>query len=88
MVQTKMGRYWFQAKRWVPLEKICEWIKKNWVDIKTAEAGRKKDAKKYPKCVPLAKARRMTKRARRVGGKPTNVKTFARKKAFSGGIYG
>ena len=47
----------------------------------------KKDAKrKYPKCVPLAKARRMTEGQRRsavkrkrsvaqgVGGKPTNVK--------------
>ena len=45
--------------------------------------------RKYPKCVPLAKARRMSESQRRsavkrkrakaqgVGGKPTNVKTFA-----------
>ena len=52
----------------------------------------KADAKrKYPKCVPLAKARRMTEGQRRsavkrkravaqgVGGKPTNVKTFTKR---------
>ena len=45
--------------------------------------------RKYPKCVPAAKAARMTESQRRsavkrkrskaqgVGGKPTNVKTFA-----------
>ena len=74
MVQTTMGRYWEQAKRWI----VC----KVW-PFKT-----KKDAKrKYPKCVPLAKARRMTEGQRRsavarkraaanVGPKPTNVRTF------------
>ena len=47
--------------------------------------------RKYPKCVPLAKATRMTKgqkasavRRKRAagnpGGKPTNVATFAKKK--------
>ena len=53
--------------------------------------GRSKGSKrKYPKCVPLAKATRMTKSqkasavsrkraAGNPGGKPTNVKTFARK---------
>ena len=83
------------------------WFKQNWVDIESkrkdgsfAKCGRskqKKDAKrKYPKCVPLAKARRMTEGQRRsavarkraaanVGPKPTNVKTFTRKKAFAGG---
>ena len=57
----------------------------------------KRDAKrKYPKCVPLAKATRMSdsqrasavrrkRAASNVGPKPTNVKTFARKKAFAGG---
>ena len=54
----------------------------------------KKSKRKYPKCVPRSKANRMSKsqiasavkrkRSKRqgVGGKPTNVKTFA----SSGGI--
>ena len=87
---------------------LDKWFKQKWVDIGSkrkdgsfAKCGRskqKKDAKrKYPKCVPLAKARRMTEGQRRsavarkraaanVGPKPTNVKTFtSRKKAFAGG---
>jgi len=73
------------------------WVKEKWVDIgapkkdgKYQPCGRKKGSKrKYPKCVPLAKATRMTKsqkasavkrkrsKPQGVGGKPTNVKTFA-----------
>ena len=87
---------------------LDKWFKQKWVDIGSkrkdgsfAKCGRskqKKDAKrKYPKCVPLAKATRMTdsqrasavrrkRAASNVGPKPTNVKTFAsRKKAFAGG---
>ena len=79
---------------------LKEWFKQNWVDIGSkkkgggfAKCGRSKlkaDRKrKYPKCVPAAKAARMTESQRRsavkrkrskpqgVGGKPTNVKTFA-----------
>ena len=91
---------------------LDKWFKQKWVDIGSkrkdgsfAKCGRskqKKDAKrKYPKCVPLAKATRMTdsqrasavrrKRAKAqgVGGKPTNVATFAkRKKAATGGYFG
>jgi|TARA_B100000424_G_scaffold33522_1_gene22746 hypothetical protein len=82
---------------------LKEWFKQDWRDISTrrkdgsfAKCGRtkqKKDAKrKYPKCVPAAKANRMTKAqiksavsrkrsvAQGVGGKPTNVKTFVKKK--------
>ena len=85
------------------------WFDQNWVDIGSkkkdgsfAKCGRSKqkaDAKrKYPKCVPLAKATRMTesqrasavKRKRAAGNtgpKPTNVATFKkRKRAFIGGI--
>jgi len=85
------------------------WFDQKWVDIGSkrkdgsfAKCGRskqKKDAKrKYPKCVPLAKATRMTdsqrasavrrkRAAGNVGPKPTNVKTFAkRKRAAMGGI--
>ena len=89
---------------------LDKWFAQKWVDIGSkrkdgsfAKCGRskqKKDAKrKYPKCVPLAKATRMTdsqrasavKRKRSkpqgVGGKPTNVPTFAkRKKAMGGGF--
>ena len=86
---------------------LDKWFKQKCVDIGSkrkdgsfAPCGRskqKKDAKrKYPKCVPLAKATRMTKGERAsavkrkravaqgVGGKPTNVKTFTRKKRASG----
>ena len=86
---------------------LDKWFKQKWVDIGSrkkdgsfAKCGRSKqkaDAKrKYPKCVPLAKATRMTKGERasavkrkraagNTGPKPTNVKTFTRKKAFAGG---
>ena len=80
---------------------LKKWFSEKWVDIGAPkkgggykECGRKsaKDSKrKYPKCVPAAKAARMTESQRRsavkrkrakaqgVGGKPTNVKTFASK---------
>ena len=59
-----------------------------------AKCGRKSakgSKRKYPKCVPKATANRMTKsqiksavrrkrsKAQGVGGKPTNVKTFAKR---------
>ena len=82
---------------------LAKWFKQDWRDISSkrkdgsfAKCGRtkqKKDAKrKYPKCVPAAKARAMTKgqiksavsrkraKAQGVGGKPTNVKTIVKKK--------
>ena len=85
------------------------WFKQNWVDIGSKKkggghkpCGRKSASgakRKYPKCVPAAKAARMTDSQKRsavarkrakpqgVGGKPTNVKTFAkRKNARSGGL--
>ena len=89
---------------------LKKWFAQKWVDIgskkkdgsfsKCGRSKQKADAKrKYPKCVPLAKATRMTdsqrasavkrKRAKAqgVGGKPTNVPTFAkRKKAMGGGF--
>ena len=77
--------------------------KGDWVDIgapkkkgKFQACGRKStktSKRKYPKCVPRATAKRMTKgqiksavarkraKAQGVGGKPTNVKTFKKKKA-------
>ena len=91
---------------------LDKWFAQKWVDIGSkkkdgsfAKCGRskqKKDAKrKYPKCVPLAKARRMSESqirsavtrkravAQGVGGKPTNVATFKkRKKASMGGPIG
>ena len=79
---------------------LTKWFQQDWVDIGAskkgggfAKCGRTKlkaDRKrKYPKCVPAAKARRMSKsqiksavsrkraKPQGVGGKPTNVKTFA-----------
>ena len=79
---------------------LKKWFSQNWVDIGSkkadgtyAKCGRSKlkadKKRKYPKCVPLAIARRMSESQRRsavkrkrakaqgVGGKPTNVKTFA-----------
>jgi len=86
---------------------LDKWFKQKWVDIGSKKkggghkpCGRKSASgskRKYPKCVPAAKAARMTdsqkrsavarkrSKAQGVGGKPTNVKTFARKKAFAGG---
>ena len=81
---------------------LDKWFKQKWVDIgskkkdgsfsKCGRSKQKADAKrKYPKCVPLAKARRMSEGQRRsavsrkravaqgVGGKPTNVKTFTKR---------
>ena len=81
---------------------LREWVKEKWVDIgapkkdgKYQPCGRKSakgSKRKYPKCVPLAKARSMSKsqkassvarkrsKPQGVGGKPTNVRTM------SGGI--
>ena len=78
---------------------LRKWVKEKWVDIgapkkngKYQPCGRSKGSKrKYPKCVTLAKATRMTKgqkasavkRKRAAGNpgcKPTNVKTFVKKK--------
>ena len=81
---------------------LAKWFKQDWRDISSkrkdgsfAKCGRtkqKKDAKrKYPKCVPAAKARAMTngqiksavsrkRAAGNVGPKPTNVKTIVKKK--------
>ena len=77
--------------------------KGDWVDIgapkkkgKFQACGRKStktSKRKYPKCVPRATAKRMSKgqiksavarkraKTQGVGGKPTNVKTFKKKKA-------
>ena len=87
---------------------LKEWFKQDWVDIGAKKkgggfkkCGRKSASgskRKYPKCVPAAKAARMTDSQRRsavarkraagnTGPKPTNVKTFAkRKNARSGGL--
>ena len=80
---------------------LKKWVDQKWVDIgapkkdgKYQPCGRKSSTgskRKYPKCVPLAKATRMTKgekasavkrkrAAGNPGGKPTNVKTFVKKK--------
>ena len=89
---------------------LKKWVDQKWVDIgapkkdgKYQPCGRKSASgskRKYPKCVPLAKATRMTssqkasavKRKRAAGnpgGKPTNVPTFTkRKKAADGGYTG
>ena len=78
---------------------LREWVKEKWVDIgapkkdgKYQPCGRKSakgSKRKYPKCVPLAKARSMSKsqrassvarkrsKAQGVGGKPTNVRTMS-----------
>ena len=86
---------------------LREWVKENWVDI----ANKRKDGsypkcgrsggekrKNYPKCVPIAKARAMSKGQRagavrrkqavaNTGPKPSRAATFAkRKKAMGGGL--
>ena len=92
-----------------PKDGLTEWFGKgskgDWVDIgapkkdgKFQSCGRKStktSKRKYPKCVPRAKAKSMSKeqiasavrrkraKAQGVDGKPTNVKTF---KAENGGL--
>ena len=80
---------------------LKKWFQQKWVDIGSkrkdgsyAPCGRSKLAadrkRKYPKCVPLAKARRMSEGQRKsavarkravanVGPKPTNVKTILKR---------
>ena len=87
---------------------LRKWVAEKWVDIgapkkdgKYQPCGRQKGSKrKYPKCVPIAKARSMSESQKRSavkrkraagnpGGKPTNVATFTkRKKAANGGYIG
>lgn len=78
---------------------LTKWFKEDWVDISRPKkgggfekCGRTKSGKKsYPKCVPAAKAARMTEaqkksaiRRKRAagnpGGKPTYVSTFVKRK--------
>ena len=86
---------------------LRSWVKENWVDI----ANKRKDGsypkcgrsggekrKNYPKCVPIAKARRMTKGQRagavkrkqalsNTGPTPSRAATFAkRNKKAKGGL--
>ena len=84
---------------------LKEWFKQDWVDIGAKKkgggfkkCGRKSASgskRKYPKCVPAAKANRMTESEKRSavarkrqagnpGGKPTNVSTFTKK--YYGGM--
>jgi hypothetical protein len=77
---------------------LRKWVAEKWVDIgapkkdgKYQPCGRSKgSSRKYPKCVPLAKARSMSKsqkasavRRKRAAGntgpKPSYVKTFSKK---------
>jgi len=80
---------------------LKEWFRQDWVDIGSKKkgggfkkCGRKSASgskRKYPKCVPAAKAASMTdsqrrsavvrkrSRAQGVGGKPTNVKTILKR---------
>ena len=81
---------------------LTKWFGENWVDISRPKKGggykkcgrkkAKKGRKGSPKCVPAAKAARMSKSQKRsairrkrakkqgVRGKPTNVKTIVRKR--------
>ncbi len=85
---------------------LKKWLDDKSVDIgapkkngKYQPCGRQKGSKRaYPKCVPLAKATRMSKgqkasavkrkrAASNTGPKPTNVATFSkRKSAYIGGL--
>ena len=88
---------------------LRKWVKQNWVDIANKKSdgsypkcGRSKGEKRknYPKCVPIAKARAMSKGQRagavrrkqakaNTGPTPSRAATFAkRKKAMSGGYIG
>lgn len=78
---------------------LAKWFAQDWVDIgskkkggghkKCGRSGKDEEGRPYPKCVPAAKAARMTasqkesavrrkRAAGNPGGKPTYVKTFAK----------
>ena len=78
---------------------LTKWFKENWVDLGRPKKGggfekcgrNKSGSKKYPKCVPAAKAAGMSRgqkasavrrkqKAGNPGGKPTMVKTIVKKK--------
>ena len=82
------------------------WVKENWVDIankrsdgsypKCGRSGGEK-RKNYPKCVPIAKARAMSKgqkasavkrkqKASNTGPKPSNVATYTKTKKVGLGV--
>lgn len=82
---------------------LTKWFKEKWVDISRPKKGggyhkcgrKKAKSKKYPKCVPAAKAARMTpsqrasairrkRKAGNPGGKPRNVSTFVKRRKRSG----
>ena len=82
---------------------LTKWFKEKWVDISRPKKGggykpcgrKKAKSKKYPKCVPAAKAARMTAKQKRSairrkrkagnpGGKPRMVSTFVRRRKSSG----
>ena len=99
---------WQNEKECMAKKGLRAWVKENWVDI----ANRRKDGsypkcgrsggekrKNYPKCVPIAKARAMSKGQRagavrrkqakaNTGPTPSRAATFApkRKKAMGGGF--
>ena len=78
---------------------LKKWFKEEWVDISRPKKGggfekcgrSKSGKKKYPKCLPKAKAAGLTEKQRKSavrrkraasnsGGKPTNVSTFMKRK--------
>ena len=81
---------------------LTKWFKEDWVDISAPKNGggykkcgrtsSEQNKRGYPKCVPAAKAGRMSKsqiksavqrkrsKKQGVGGKPTNVATFANRR--------
>jgi hypothetical protein len=78
---------------------LKKWFKEEWVDISRPKKGggfekcgrSKSGKKKYPKCLPKAKAAGLTEKQRKSavrrkraasnsGGKPTNVSTFVKRK--------
>jgi len=82
---------------------LSKWFKERWVDISRPKKGggykscgrKKAKGKGYPKCVPAAKAARMTaaqkrsavrrkRKAGNPGGKPRNVSTFVKRRKSSG----
>jgi hypothetical protein len=104
----KTGQYYFDLG--LKQGGLAKWFNENWVDISAPkkgggykECGRKSangSKRGYPKCVPAAKAARMSESQKRsavirkrsvgnVGPKPTNVKTIVNKpkKMQTGGIY-
>ena len=88
MVRSKMGRYWQQTKGWF-VRQMWPFKKKERCETKVSKMRPTSKATRMTDSQRASAVKRKRAKAQGVGGKPTNVPTFAkRKKAMMGGFMG